>query len=285
MWYRCGLAFDLVTYAEVVDAFDAVSEYGVGTGNCTFPMISSPQLRNARLDREVDRIKAELDAHKAASAQYGLSLQTDGKDNVARRHLVNVVTTTPVGTEFREVLDVSGQYKDAEHTAQLIVDAICRLPPADQKGLVTIVTDTPAVNRAAWKLLEAKLPQVECVPCAAHCVNLHFKHVFKGFQEFRDTVEDCKKVVARFSNTDFARHMLRTATPSCTGGRKIELYKPGETRFATNHRMISCVLELKSALRQVTFSADYVSTCKARKSACPVTELVGDTVISVLRQL
>lgn len=168
MWYGCGLAFDLVTYVEVVDAFDAVAAYGAATGNNTFPMLSKPQLRNDRLDREVKRIESELLAHKASSAAYGLSLQSDGKDNVARCHLVNVVTTTPVGTEFREVLDVSGKSRDAEHTAQLLVDAVGRLSPVEQSGLVSIITDTPAVNKAAWKLLETKLPHVHCIPCAAH---------------------------------------------------------------------------------------------------------------------
>ena len=40
--------------------------------------------------------------------------------------------------------------------------------------------------------------------------------------------------------------------------------------------MISRVIELKVAIRQVCFSVDYVNTCKARKSACPVTAVVED---------
>ena len=51
-------------------------------------------------------------------AKYGLSLQSDGKDSMARTHLVNIITTTLLGPEFRETIDVSGQYRDAEHTEQ-----------------------------------------------------------------------------------------------------------------------------------------------------------------------
>ena len=204
---RAALAFSVVFLPEVVDAFDAVCAYGAATGSSVFPLPSAPRLRNERLQAEVKRIEQELSEHKAAAASYGLSIQTDGKDNNARRHLVNIITTTPLGPEFREVIDVSGQLRDATNTAQLLVDAVNRLPTVEQDQLVTIITDTPAVNRKVWELLEQKLPHVHCVPCAAHCLNLHFKHVFKQIEAFRTLVDNSKNIVARFSNTDFARQI------------------------------------------------------------------------------
>ena len=103
MWYAAGLSFNIATFPEVVDAFDAVCTFGAKTGQLVFPMISVPKLRNDRLDQEVLRIQVELEAHKAAAASYGLSLQSDGKDSVSHQHLVNIVTTTPLGCQFREV--------------------------------------------------------------------------------------------------------------------------------------------------------------------------------------
>ena len=76
--------------------------------------------------------------------------------------------------------------------------------------------------------------------------------------------------------------MLRQATPKCTvseqhpRGRNIEVYKPGDTRFATNFRMIVRTVELQAAMQQVTFSKPYKDRCAARKEECPVAELVGD---------
>jgi hypothetical protein len=76
--------------------------------------------------------------------------------------------------------------------------------------------------------------------------------------------------------------MLRQATPQCTisekfpKGRHIEVYKPGDTRFATNFRMILRTLELQQAMQQVTFSKDYADRCAVRREQCPVAELVGD---------
>jgi hypothetical protein len=282
MWYRGALPFHLVYAKEVVDAFDAVCEYGARTGNQIVPLPSAASLRGSRLESEVARIHSELAAHKKAVAAYGVSLQSDGKDNMARRHLVNIVTTSPLGAEFREVIDVSGTPRDSEATAQALVDAARRLEKYEQENLVTIVTDTPSVNRKAWKILEEKLPGVQCVPCAAHVLNLHFKHVFKEIPAMQTVVANAKLIVQRFSNTDFARSQLRLATPKCTvsdkhpKGRQIELYKPGETRFATNYRMLSRLLELQTTIQQVTFSQAYKDTCVERKNPCPVTGMIGD---------
>jgi len=77
--------------------------------------------------------------------------------------------------------------------------------------------------------------------------------------------------------------MVRKVTPACTksaehpNGKAIELYKPGDTRFATNFRMLERTLELKQAIRQVAFSEPYESRCQQRQEACPVAHLVGDS--------
>ena len=276
MWYRAAIPFHAVAFPDIINAFDAVCEYGATTGNVTFNLPSAPSLRNDRLDSEVRRIEQELEQHRKSVSKYGLSLQSDGKDCVSRRHLVNVITTTPLGPEFREVLDVSGESRDAEHTAEQLLGAIRRLPEPDQQGLVTIITDTPNVNKKAWKILKEKLPQVQSVPCAAHCCNLHFKHIAKEIPEFNSCVEQCKLIVRRFSNVDFARHMLRVATPKHTEGKHLEVYKPGETRFASNFRMMERLATLRYAITSVSLSAEYQERCTEKKDPCPVADIISD---------
>ena len=51
MWYRAGIPFQTVSYADVVDAFDAVCAYGASTGSSTFLLPTVPSLRNQRLSR------------------------------------------------------------------------------------------------------------------------------------------------------------------------------------------------------------------------------------------
>ena len=120
MWFATAMSFNNLVYAEVVDAFDAVCAYGAETGNTTFKLPYIKDLRNHRLDREVKRIEAELMKHKKSMETFGMSLQSDGKDNLARRHLVNIVTTTPLGAEFRKVVDVSGCSRPAYKFLRLL---------------------------------------------------------------------------------------------------------------------------------------------------------------------
>ena len=98
---------------------------------------------------------------------------------MSRRHMVNFTTTTPLGCRFREAIDVSGAERDSENTCKDILGMIERLPEEERDSLVTLVTDTPSVNKKMWKLVEKKMPKLTCVPCGGHCMNLHFKHVEK----------------------------------------------------------------------------------------------------------
>ena len=282
MWYAMAAPFHAIAFPEVVDAFDAVAAYGAATRSEVFLLPTAPSLRNTRLDHEVARIEAELQVHKSAISSYGMSLQSDGKDNSARRHLVNILTTTPMGSEFRKVVDVSGQSRDAQHTAELLVSAAKEVAETAGSDLVTIITDTPAVNRKAWDIIEKDLPHVSCIPCGGHCMNLHLKHAVKLVPEFQTLIEQCKAVVYRFANVDFAREMLRQCTPACTvdvkfpSGRQIEVYKPGDTRFATNFRMFMRTIELKAAFMRVVTNPDYISKTLQRKEDCPATRHIMD---------
>lgn len=258
-----------------VDAFDAVCKYGALTGAQTFSLPSEYSLRNSRLDAEVKRLEAEVRRFEEAVSEFGLSVQSDGKDSMARTHLVNIITTNPTGARFVETIDISGVRRNARNTAQLLVDAAKKLQ-AQGYHVVSIVTDTPSVNRKAWKIIEKELPHTLCMPCGAHCMNLHLKHCFKELDGIEQLINDAKTLVKRFSNVDFARHMLRTHCRKFTvdvdhpAGRQLEMYKPGDTRFATNLRMFIRLLEVKKVLTYIVASPEY----EARKFWADVKEVV-----------
>ena len=119
--YAQALPFSVVDQVWTVNAFDAVCNYGALTGRTTFNMPSKYSLRNKRLDDEVSRLEDELRMHTQAVQEYGVGLQSDGKDSVAKTHLVNIIASTPVGSRFVKTLDVSGQSRDAVHTARVLV--------------------------------------------------------------------------------------------------------------------------------------------------------------------
>ena len=105
-----SLSFDIVRdpLFAIVNAFDAVCEYGASTRCVTFPLPSKHSLRNKRLDQEVARIERELQAFEQSVTEYGCSLQSDAKDSVAHRHMVNFIKRTPIGSKFLKAVDISG---------------------------------------------------------------------------------------------------------------------------------------------------------------------------------
>ena len=269
MWYGEALAFNSVYNPWVVDAFDAVCAYGAATGHTTFPLPSKRALRNANLESVVADIEERLAVYEASLDEFGCSLQSDGKDSMGKTHLVNIVTSNPHGSRFHKTVDVSGQSRDAAHTAQLLVDAAKELEDAG-RHVVTIVTDTPAVNRAAWKICESQLPHTSCLPCAAHVLNLHLKHCSSKITHLEELVSAAKVVVKRFSNVDFARTMVRqniakfTTDDKHPKGRQLEVYKPGDTRFASNIRMMERLQELRRCLVYIVSTDEYHNRCVAR---------------------
>jgi len=232
MFYAESIAFNSVYHVWVVDAFDAVCRYGALTGQETFRMPSMHGLRNKLLDGEVARLEEELKKYEAAVAEFGVSIQSDGKDSMGKRHLVNIISSNPSGSRFHKTVDVSGSTRDTQHTAGLLVDAAREIAAQGQRHVVSIVTDTPNVNRAAWKIIEKELPSTMCTPCAAHCMNLHLKHCVTKLAGMKDFVEQCKVIVKRFSNVDFARDLVRKNVRAYTtdddhpAGRQLEVYKP-----------------------------------------------------------
>jgi hypothetical protein len=94
------LAFDQIHHQWVVDAFDAVCAYGANTGNTTFTLPSEHSLRNKHLHSVATELEEQLAGYEAAVAEYGVSIQSDGKDSMGHRHMVNVISTNPVGSRF-----------------------------------------------------------------------------------------------------------------------------------------------------------------------------------------
>jgi len=205
MWYAESIPFSSVYHSWIVDAFDMVCAYGAKTGCETFHLPSIYSLRNKMLDKEVARVEQELRNYEKAISEFGVAVTSDGKDAVNRKHLVNILSSNPNGSRFHKTIDVSGCTRDAKHTAETLITAAREIAAINDRHVVSVVTDTPSVNRAAWKLAEKELSRTFCTPCGAHCMNLHMKRSVSKLPEIRNLIEQCKILVKRFSNVDFAR--------------------------------------------------------------------------------
>eukprot|EP00966_Prymnesium_polylepis_P120843 2792437-Prymnesium_polylepis.1 len=67
--------------------------------------------------------------------------------------------------------------------------------------------------KAAWKLLEAKVPWITCGPCLPHVLNLLLKDLAKAIAEMQATIDDGSKIVGWFTNKKVCARRLTSRRP------------------------------------------------------------------------
>ncbi len=203
---------------------------------------------------------------------------TDGKKTSDRRHKINILLVTPLGVVFLTTKDVSDEGRAAPETANQWIDAINGMKPSLKDHLVTLISDTPSVNRAAGLLLEAKFPSITWLPCLAHCLNLFYKDTVKLDPTIKQLYSNVKKVVhhfwARGSPAAALRARLQQQGLAVHGVRNI-----CELRFGNFFIVVARLILCHEAIYSVCTSPDHVAwvaaqTKKDRDIIVPVVEIV-----------
>ncbi|KAG6504903.1 hypothetical protein ZIOFF_037251 [Zingiber officinale] len=90
---------------------------------------------------------------KAAWKQKGVSICSDGRSDIQRRPLINIMVVCESGPIFLKAINCEGEYKDKVFISKLLIDAI------NEKGhqnVVQVVSDNAPVCKATGLLVEAK---------------------------------------------------------------------------------------------------------------------------------
>jgi hypothetical protein len=154
------------------------------------------------------------------------------------------------------------------------------MPEELRNNITVIVTDTPAVNRSAAKIIEEKFPHIMWLPCMTHCLNLFFKDTVI-FPPVASLYAGAKEVVHHFYARSFPRGLLRQQLQ--TNEMKVKGVKSVcELRFgnilAVMYRLQRCM----SAIQTVIVSDKHKDWLKGlsardRKSV----QQVADTCLNV----
>ena len=118
------------------------------------------------------------DPDGALAYKYGATYVTDGWDSECDRlSLINsaFISNNDGGLFWRSV-DTSGHVKNAEYTASLMIADIYSFGPLK---VVMVVTDTCAVMRKAWDIVQCEFPWISCLPCQPHVISLLLKDIGK----------------------------------------------------------------------------------------------------------
>ena len=110
--------------------------------------------------------------------KYGTTYVTDGWDSCDRLSLINsaFISNNDGGLFWRSV-DTSGHVKNAaQYTVSLMIADIYNFGPLK---VVMVVTDTCAVMRKAWDIVQCEFPWISCLPCQPHVISLLLKDIGK----------------------------------------------------------------------------------------------------------
>eukprot|EP00966_Prymnesium_polylepis_P025728 593135-Prymnesium_polylepis.1 len=208
------------------------------------------------LDSTVSRLRAEEKPLRDSCAAHGVTVISDGWDDVDRSHLINLLMATNKGCFFDDTIKLSSSdHEDATAVANLIIKEIEHMGPLT---VVQVVTDTCSVMEAAWRIIEKMFPWIACTCCAPHVLSLLLHDIAK-IPEVARVIAKEKKVLNRFwGRKRRCRTKLREVVLK-NHKKKLGLYRAAATRFARVVREIGRMLRLKADLKYIVDLPEYAA--------------------------
>lgn len=249
--YGCALPFNIVESPQFKDLLKAAQ--GAPT---SYKLPVRHRFAGDILERSVKRLKADEQPIRDSCTVHGCTIVSDGWDDVERNHLINFLCSTTHGSFFDGTIKLSSEDKeDATAVAALLSDEIERVGALK---VVQVVTDTCAVMKAAWKIVEKKYPWITCTCCAAHVLSLLLKDMAK-IPEVAALFKKVSKVLNRFRGRKrWCRTKLREVVQK-NHGKEIGLYRAADTRFAGKVKEMGRMLRLKADLKYVVDLPEYAA--------------------------
>lgn len=255
-FYANGLPFSAASHEADSYYRDMISSIQKASSSYVPPGANA--LSNSLLDachKDMQAAIAARDPHGNVADKFGCTYVSDGWDDVSHHPLINsaYVMANNGGTYLRSV-DTSGFTKDASYLAQLMIDDIYQIGPAN---VIAVCTDTCNSMKAAWRKVEAEFPWMFIVPCQAHCASLLAKDI-GGISEVAQTVKEENTISGWFTNHQKPLAILRDVTKNLLK-KSLELKKAAATRFGSHTLVGERQLELKNCLQAAIVHPDYVS--------------------------
>lgn len=129
------------------------------------------------LDETVGRLQRELAPLRDAVVRDCATIISDGWDNVSKDHLINFLYGNASCLLFDGTVELTGDDgESADFVAELLRQCIER---NGRFAFVQVVTDTCAVMKAAWRLLQTEYPWITPTCCGTHVLSLELKDLGK----------------------------------------------------------------------------------------------------------
>ncbi|CAG8792995.1 14582_t:CDS:2, partial [Gigaspora margarita] len=143
---------------------------------------------------------------------------SDGWSNINCESVQNFITCLPNPVFYDAIF-----FGETHHTGEWIATQIInKMKEIDIYKFSTVITDTVANMKAAWKIIEEKYPHIICLGCSSHVINLLIGDILK-ITEIKSIIEEIALVLSVI------------------------------TRWGTHFDCIKSLLESQTAIQQILF--------------------------------
>ena len=194
-------------------------------------------LSTTRLAARSNEADVFWEKHLQSSLGTALMYCTDGWKNLRRHSYHNHILVSATGPCFLGLEDVTGKGGRAVDVHQEVMEVLGKLEPELRSRVIIGCTDTPAVNKLAWKLLRESLPHMLWMGCMAHEINLLFREWSRKVRIIQQLHSQCKLITIWVRNHGGILQLFRSKVQLKWKDKRkhnIVPYMPGDTRMVTS---------------------------------------------------
>ena len=174
-FYDVNVPFNVGRHPTFVEAVNATALAGFN-----YKPPSYNALRTTLIESKKMEVEAEVKKATSFSIEtYGVSLCSDGWDNVVHRPLMNIMLSCPVGDIFLNSVDTSGNKKTKEYITGELKKFIEQIGPMKVSQICT--DNATNMLGAVDKVIET-YPHIYKQGCAAHALDL----LLEDWEKFRN---------------------------------------------------------------------------------------------------
>ena len=111
--------------------------------------------------------------------------------------MINIIATSPKGAMFIKAEDCSGELKDAQFIADILIKSIEQIGP---NKVVQVITDNAPVCKAAGLIVESRFDHIFWTPCIVHNLNLILEEMDNKVPWIKELTRQGKEIVKFITN-------------------------------------------------------------------------------------
>ncbi|XP_071696601.1 uncharacterized protein [Rutidosis leptorrhynchoides] len=173
---------------------------------------------------------------------------TDAWTDRKKRSIMNMCVNSKSGTVFLSSKECSGEAHTSRYIFEYVEKCIVEIGP---EVVVQVVTDNAANNMGAAKILKEKRPSIFWTSCGAHTVDLMLEEGIGESDPYKSTIEIAKRITKFI----YAHHKTLALMRRYTN--KMEIVRPGVTRFASAFLTLQSLIDKKDELRKMFCGSEW----------------------------